>query len=81
MGKTKIQIKPPKNLTKPYHVMIVIINQREISKESLTPPPPPPFPGEIFIYNKIYRTRQKWQKVDSFFWICHFSSISCFHSL
>ena len=54
MGKTKIQIKPPKNLTKPYHVMIVIINQREISKESLTPPPPPPFPGEIFIYNKIY---------------------------
>ena len=37
MGKTKIQIKLSKNLTKPYHVMIVIINQREISKESLTP--------------------------------------------
>ena len=27
----------------------------------------------------IYGTRRNSEKVDSFFWICHFSSILCFH--
>ena len=28
----------------------------------------------------IYWTRHKWQKVDSFFWLCHFSSKLSYHS-
>ena len=28
----------------------------------------------------IYWTRHKWQKIDSFFWICYFSSKLSYHS-
>ena len=36
---------------------------------------------DLFIWDLfIYWTRHKWQKVDSFFWICYFSSKLSYHS-